>query len=109
MDDKAWLKQRNLFSKIESPAHRREWLEYLRDLLKSGHGIGLYPAKDGDIFKTQPPEDFASELQIFHQDRTAGSVSVKLLLDRDASKNTARPSPTFSRRSLIDYCRSIGS
>lgn len=87
MDDKAWLEQRNLLSKIESPAHRRQWLEYLEALMKSRYNLWLIPAEDEDAYEAKSPEEFTEELQAFHRDRTAVSVSIELYLPRNAPEN----------------------
>lgn len=82
MDDKPWLEQRNLLSKIESPSRCRQWLEYLQDLMKSGYELYLYPAGTEISSRPSPPKEFAAELQTFHRE---------------------------SRRSLTGYCRYVGS
>jgi len=90
IDDKAWLEQRNLLNKIESPAHRRRWLEYLEDLMEFAYEPCLIVRQDDgekEYYWAQSPEDFTARLETFHQNGIAPSVSVGLFLDRDAPEN----------------------
>lgn len=96
MDDKAWLEQYNLLSKVAHPTHRAKLVSILNDLQAVGYQLVIYPQHGGlEGWVESCPEEFIDALAEHRKKSQPAMVSIELLMEPDAPENSFKRLPEF--------------